>query len=263
MKSMDTKSKIVLLILTMAFFSTVWAKGSDFYYTQGIIAFNAGDYVKAEKYLKTALILNPSLENNSDIKYMIGLSAWYAGDLVTARAYLPQEHLSMIASSTKLPKRNLVAEIAKWESLSSPIINVEDKGKKKKVPKSMEFLIFFGIFSAIMGGFFAYKFSKRVKPHRATQETMEEEMEDIDMPFTGAVKSSEEPLEMPADGPAEDEIKMKLQNLLNMDFHVSDEENVSVVEEPEKIVEKIGTDATEEEIREVEGAVQELVSKES
>ncbi len=268
MRSMGIRSEIICLFLIAGVFLVVFAEGSNFYYTQGIIAFNAGDYVKAEKYLKTALILNPALENNSDIKYMIGLSAWYAGDLVTARAYLPEEHLTMIASSTKLVKRNLVAEIAKWESLSSPIINVESRGKKKEVPKSWGFLIFLSFFSIIMGSFFAYKFSKKMKLHRrrrTVEKTDEEVMDDFgtEEPFIASrLTAQEEPIEMPENGPAEDEVKMKLQNLLKSGYE-AEEEKMQLVEEPEKIIEETGIDASQEEIERVEEAVQELLSRES
>ncbi len=270
MRLMDTRNGKVLLFLSIFIFILSFsslAKNGDFYYTQGIIAFNAGDYPTAEKYLKTALMLDPGLENNSDIKYMIGLSAWYAGDMVTARAYLPSDHISMLASSTKSSRRNLVADIARWESLSSEIIKLEGQPKKKKVSKAMEWLIFFSIFTSIMGSFFAYKYFKHKKGRIRLPFTEEqEELEDLPPEFSADISTSSvslpfEKAEMPSDAPKEDEIKMKLQNLLKEDFETV--ETVQKIEEPEKIIEQVGSDASQEEIEKVEEAIHELLSNET
>ncbi|WP_036224778.1 tetratricopeptide repeat protein [Mesoaciditoga lauensis] len=267
MKLKDTyKNRIFWLIVFFALLSFVsfmsFAKSSDYYYTQGVIAFNAGDYSQAEKLLKTALMLDPGLENNSDIKYMIGLSAWYAGDMVTARAYLPANHISLLASSTKNSKRNLIEDIAKWESLSSSLIDLEGQ-PKKKTSKALEWTIFFSLFSIIMGGFFAYKYFKHKKPHTVPQSKNddEEEFEDFPNNFPESTPSGsfEEDFEMPSDAPQEDEIRMKLQNLLN---DSSSQLSVTqIMEDPEKLIEQIGNDVSEEEIEKLEDAIHELLSK--
>ncbi|WP_456399826.1 tetratricopeptide repeat protein [Mesoaciditoga sp.] len=262
------KNKILWwLLLILALFSVVALAGSNsnYYYTQGVLAFNAGDYAQAEKYLKTALMLNPALENNSDVKYMIGLSAWYAGDMVTARAYLPNEHFTAFSTSTKSRERNLVAEIARWESRSSEIINLENQSKKKKVSKGMEFLIFSSFLILTLGGFYGYKYLKhRKKKVKVSAPQQEEEMFD-DLSFNveeGTSQPSpptEEKIEMPSDTPNEEDIKMKLQNLLKEDF-TNKEEKIQLMEDPEEIINKVGKEATQEEILEVEEAVHELLS---
>jgi tetratricopeptide (TPR) repeat protein len=268
MKLMDMlKSKtlwlvVIALIVTLSF--VTFAKSSDYYYVQGVIAFNAGDYAQAEKYLKTALMLNPALENNSDIKYMIGLSAWYAGDMVTARAYLPSDHISAFSTSTKNSRRDLVADIARWESRSSEIIKLEKQSQKKKISRTVEWLIFFSFLTIILGGYVGYKYLKhRKKLVKAFSHKEEEDLEEFPLEIQEDipnVQPSQKELELPSDAPGEDEIKIKLQNLLNEDVS-SQRENVRVIEEPEKVIEKVGKDATQEEIEQVEEAIHELLSK--
>ncbi len=261
------KNKILWwLLIALTLFSVIAVAGSNsnYYYTQGVLAFNAGDYAQAEKYLKTALMLNPALENNSDVKYMIGLSAWYAGDMVTARAYLPNEHFTAFSTSTKSRERNLVAEIARWESRSSEIINLENQSKKKKVSKGMEFLIFSSFLILTLGGFYGYKYLKHRKKKVKVSAPQEEETLD-DLSFnveegTPPSPSPEEKIEMPSDTPNEEDIKMKLQNLLKEDF-TNKEEKIQLMEDPEEIINKIGKEATQEEILEVEEAVHELLSR--
>jgi len=269
MKLMDmlkNKTFWLLIVLTLLSFVAMAKSNSDYYYTQGVLAFNAGDYAQAEKYLKTALMLNPALENNSDVKYMIGLSAWYAGDMVTARAYLPNEHLTAFSTSTKNQVRNLVADIARWESRSSEIIKLENQSKKKKVSKGMEFLIFSSFLILTLGGFYGYKYLKRREKKvkisiPEEEETFDDFQLDVQEDIPSPSPQSEEKIEMPSDTPNEEDIKMKLQNLLKEDL-TDKGEKIQLMEDPEKIINDAGKEATQEEILEVEEAVHELLSSE-
>ena len=243
--------------------SLFFGKNVNFYYTQGIIAFNAGSYLKAEEYLKTALMLDPSLENNSDIKYMIGLSAWYSGDLVTARAYLPENNMSIVGSSSKVSKRNLVNDIAHWEKIGMPAVADKKIFQKKKIPSWIGWLIFMGTFSTIMIVFGIYKHSKKKKSSIFLPFQKEEDLsfsENKEFSTTEEIPLDNE--ESPSDVPTDDEIKKKLQTLLQGDKDVQNK-NTTTLEEPEKIIEKVGSDASEEDLTNLTKAVQEILSQKS
>lgn len=255
-----SRGLVFLLLFLMA--NLFFGKNVNFYYTQGIIAFNAGNYPKAEEYLKTALMLDPSLENNSDIKYMIGLSAWYSGDLVTARAYLPEDNMSIVGSSSKVSKRNLVNDIARWEKIGMPVVTDKKNFQKKKVPSWIGWLIFMGTFSIIMMTFGIYKYSKKKKSSGFLPSQKEEELsfsENKEFLTTEIPFDNEE---SPSDVPTDDEIKKKLQTLLQSDKNAQNK-NTITLEEPEKIIEKVGSDASEEELTNLTKAVQEILSQKS
>ncbi len=264
LKDMKRSNKILVFSLLILLTATVlFGKNVTFYYTQGIITFNAGNYPKAEEYLKTALMLEPSLENNSDIKYMIGLSAWYSGDLVTARAYLPEEDISIAGSSNKVSKRNLVNNIAHWEKMGIPVVTNKKDFQKKKLSPWIDWLTFLGIFSTIMVIFMNYKHSKKKKSQGRSIPSQEEKEESfLENEGFPAADFSFNAGELPSDVPADDEIKKKLQTLLQGDKSTHNE-NMARIEEPEKIVEKVGSEASEEELTDLTKAVQEILSKKS
>lgn len=259
MKNMKSSSKALVFLLLFLTVSLLLGKNVNFYYIQGIMAFNSGNYLKAEEYLKTALMLDPSLENNSNIKYMIGLSAWYSGDLVTARAYLPENNVSIVGSSNKVSKRNLVNEIAHWEKIGMPVVTDEKNFHKKKIPSWIGWLASMGIFSIIMGAFWSYKHSKKEKTHEFLSPEKEEEI-----PFSEKEEfpPTDIPLdeETPSDVPTDDEIRKKLQTLLQGNKDTQNK-NTAVLKEPEKIIEGVGSDASEEELTNLTQAVQEILSQ--
>jgi len=258
----------VFLLLLIALMVIVLGKNIDFYYSEGVMAFNTGNYQKAEKFLKMALLLQPSLENTSNIKYMIGLSALHIGDLVTARAYLPGKNFSHTnnASINQVSRRDLLKNIVQWETLSNPI--KKDNVKRKTIPLWVGFLIFFSIFSVIMLTFFLYKHKKMRKPFRTSPPIAtgdEATLEDIE---TFAKSETPSPMdisvEKPSDMPSEEEIRTKLENLLEESKGPKTEKvQTKIIEEPEKIVQTVNDDASDNELVDLTKAVQEILSKES
>ena len=257
---MKRPSRILVFLLLFLTANLFFGKNVNFYYTQGIVAFNAGNYPRAEEYLKTALMLDPSLENNSDIKYMIGLNAWYSGDLVTARAYLPESNISIVGSSSKVSKRNLVNDIAHWEKIGMPVVTDKKNFQKKKIPSWIGWLIFMGTFSAIMMSFGIYKHSKKKESSIFLSPQKEEDLSFLENKEFSTTETSLDNEESPSDFPADDEIKKKLQTLLQ-DGKDTQSENTTTLKEPEKIIEGVGSDASEEELTNLTQAVQEILSQ--
>ncbi len=263
LKDIKGLSKFFVLLLLIITMVIVLGKNVDFYYSEGVTAFNAGNYQRAEKYLKMALLLQPSLENTSNVKYMIGLSALYSGDLVTARAYLPSKdflHTSN-ASINQVSRDNLLKDIAHWEVLSNPI-DQEDSIKKERLPSWIGFLIFFSIFSITMLAFFLYKYKNIRKPfHVSITKTTEDETipENIIFAKSTSANISEEP---PSDMPSEEEIKARLESLISKNKDLQ-KEKAQVIDEPEKVIQSVNDDASDDELLDLTKAIQEILSKES
>lgn len=265
LKDIKGLNKFFAFLLLLIIMVTVLGKNVDFYYSEGVTAFNAGNYPKAEKYLKMALLLQPSLENTSNVKYMIGLSALYAGDLVTARAYLPNKdflHTSN-TSASQVSRDNLLKDIARWEALSNPID--QDNVKKEILPSWVGFLIFFSIFSIIMLAFFLYKYKNIRKPfHISTAKTTENEttFEDTKIFANNSSMSANILEEPPSDMPSEEEIKARLESLIGKTKELQ-KEKAQTINEPEKIIQNVSDDASDDELLDLTKAIQEILSKES
>lgn len=250
-------SLLIFIVMVISF-----GKNVDFYYSEGVAAFNAGNYQKAEKYLKMALLLQPSIENTSNIKYMIGISALYDGDLVTARAYLPSKDFSHISNSgtNQISRRNFLKEIAQWESLSnSPIKKI----KKESLPLWVGWMLFFSIFSIIMLAFFLYtrqKLRKSLRISHAALDDVVESSEDQEI-FVSSMPTNVVGTP-PSDMPSEEEIKNRLESLLAKEQDTQNEKK-TVIEKPEEVIQNVNDEASDDELIDLTKAIQEILSKES
>ncbi len=251
-------SLLIFIVMVISF-----GKNVDFYYSEGVAAFNAGNYQKAEKYLKMALLLQPSIENTSNIKYMIGISALYDGDLVTARAYLPSKDFSHISNSgtNQVSRRNFLKEIAQWESLSnSPIKKV----KKESLPLWVGWMLFFSIFSIIMLAFFLYTRQKLRKSLRISHAALDDVVENSEgeeifvnsMPTKNVVDTP------PSDMPSEEEIRNRLESLLAKEQDTQKGKK-QIMEKPEEVIQNVNDEASDDELIDLTRAIQEILSKES
>lgn len=230
-------------------------------------AFNVGNYPKAEEYLKKALTLKPSLENNSNVKSLIGLSALYSGDFVTARAYISNETLlSTQVATTKIPTQSIISQIVNWEKIGK-----KTPSAVKELPAWVGFLIFFSFAAVFTVAFFAYIFIKKRRPLKMAfaseiGASVDEEIEEgLDFKGFDDLPSDDFPSfeEDPSDMPTDEEVQKKLENLLGSEREAQESKKTKVVEDPTKVVEGIKEDPSEDDLFELTRAIQEILFNES
>ncbi len=249
---------------------TAFGVNANLYYSGGLTAFSVGNYQKAEEYLKKALTLNPSLENDSNIKNLIGLSALYSGDLVTARAYISNDSLlSTQIKTSKMATRSLINQIVDWEKITKQTVN-----STKEIPSWAGVLIFLAFATIFTVGFLAYLLIKRRKPlamamaYGPATSIDENVKEEADPDGFKNLPSNDFPTfedEEISDIPADEDVQKRLEDLLGTQGTQKGENDkkAKVVEDPEKIVQKVHEDPSEEELFELTQAIQEILFKES
>ncbi len=265
MRSKFTLKTDLLLVIFISVTMTVsFAQNFNSYYAQGVSYFNVGNYKMAEKYLKEALTLQPSLENTSNIKSLIGLSSLYSGDIVTARAYLPEELLNTAyGTASQLHSGNMVNQIANWEQ--NPLLNSYQQSNPKniKVLSWISFMIFMAFFIVITGGIIAYFMIRKRKLmlNNASLNILEDEKENLTIPDFMKTKDNEKILsENSVQLLNDEEIEKRLNKALE---GTKKKEEVKTIVEPEKIVQNTKSDPSDEDLKILAQAIQDILSKDS
>jgi tetratricopeptide (TPR) repeat protein len=257
--------RIDLLIVSALFIfisSLTFGENFNTYYARGISNFNVGNYKSAEENLKKALTLQPSLENTSNIKFLIGLSALYSGDVVTARAYLSQEFLtSAYGTTSQVHAGNIINQISNWE-ITPLLQSYQPTVSKSPLPFFFEIIIFLAFFISIGGGIVAY-LSIRRKRSIMKNAVLKVTDGGNDLEIPDLVGQEEFKSMPPASSPqilTDDEIDQRLKKALECTVPSSE---VKVVAEPTKVVENMKTNPSDEDLKILAQAIQDILSKES